>query len=486
MRPVYLAVVPFFAACAALSACGTSSAPDGGPATDREASVGVDAAVDASIGIDAAAPDALVDAAIESDASAVPDAGVVDTGLADTGLADTGLADTGLADTGLADTGLADTGAADTGVDAGCAPLNLPPLALRDVAGATMFTQPLAVAQAPGSTDTLWVVERGGRIRLVRAGATLPTPFLDLSARIAPGTFNGLLGLAFHPDYALNGRFFVYYTAPPTPSFVVAEYRRSSASPDLADATEVRRLVEQPAPGSSHNAGTLAFGRDGFLYVAVGEGASATMALDPTVLLGKVLRLDVDNVAGMFAAAGNPSIGAGGRPQLWAYGLRNPWRLSIDRMTGDLYVPDVGEGMFEEINIQGVGAPGGANYGWPAYNGNAVGRAAELPRAMNHSPPTIVVAHGSMSDPIRMACAITGGVVYRGATLAPLRGAYLLGDYCSADVAAVRWCGGASISAVQRLNGVAASGSLVAFGEDNSGEVYLVLYSGRIAQLVGM
>jgi glucose/arabinose dehydrogenase len=385
----------------------------------------------------------------------------------------------------------------DAGADAGpavtCEDPVLPMLGEEPIAPVGSFDSPLFVTQAPDADDTLWVVERIGRIRLVRGGAILPTDFLDIRTLVTTeGNEQGLLGLAFHPDYATNGRFFVAYTAGPNlapdrpgPN-IVAEYRRSATDPERADPAEVRRLVEQADIRFNHNGGMLAFGPDRFLYVAMGDGGGSCdtgrNAQRRNTLLGKLLRLDVDNVAGMFAAAGNPFTLPEGLPQIWAYGLRNPWRFSFDRLTGDLWIGDVGQNAKEELDFQPAGAAGGANYGWEAFEGDVSASIScgRLDTIMGnpHTPPLLIVNHGSATEVVRSACSIIGGYVYRGSAIPELRGVYVFGDYCSPDVAAFRYCDGA-IRGWQRIPGIGRAGDLVSFGEDNRGELYLVYIAGR-------
>jgi glucose/arabinose dehydrogenase len=365
-------------------------------------------------------------------------------------------------------------------VDAGppptCEAPTIPMLATEPVADGVDFERPIFVVQAPGSSDTLWVGEQGGRIRLVRGGAVVGD-FMDLSVDRS-GNERGLLGMAFHPDYASNGRFFLFYN-PNASRDVVGEFR-VSGDPDVADPAEARRLVDTDTLESNHNGGALAFGPDGFLYAGMGDGGGGGdrghgpigNGLNTDVPLGKILRLDVDNEAGGFAAAGNPFEGGGGLPTIWAYGLRNPWRFSFDRRTGDLYIGDVGQGVWEEIDIQPASSGGGENYGWRAYEGFEVFEAADVDQVPVHAEPVLVVRHSS--DPIqRDACSITGGVVYRGPDIPDLRGVYLFGDYCSGDIAAFRWCDGAIQGSAERVPGLRGRG-VVSFGEDNAGNIYLV------------
>jgi glucose/arabinose dehydrogenase len=372
-----------------------------------------------------------------------------------------------------------------------CEPPVLPALTTEEIVAGHNFSAPVFVGQAPGVTDTLWVVEQRGRILLVRDGAVVGTPFLDIRTSTDYGGERGLLGLAFHPDYATNRRFFVYYTPNSAHQNVVAEYQRSMDDPDVADPTEVQRLMEVTDPEDNHDGGMLAFGPDGFLYVGTGDGGGGGdnhgtygNGLNTDVLLGKILRLDVDGTA-PFAAAGNPFEGGGGLPQIWAYGLRNPWRFSFDRATGDLYIADVGQGDWEEVDIQPASSTGGENYGWRAYEGFAVYRAGDVDRVPVHAEPVLVVEHDTTTDLLRGACSITGGYVYQGSAIPDLRGVYLFGDYCSDDIGAFRWCEGAVMGdqRVADLRGV--GNGIASFGEDNAGEMYMAfVQDGTVVKIV--
>ncbi len=386
------------------------------------------------------------------------------------------------------------------GVDAGppppCGNPSPPALATEPISGGT-FNSPVYVTQAPGSTDTLWVVQRGGRIRLVRDGSTLGTDFLDIGGRITAGGEQGLLGLAFHPNYASNGRFFVYYTASGGGNNVVAEYHVSS-DPDVADESEIARLIDQPDGEGNHNGGMITFGADGFLYVAMGDGGGGCdghggdgNGQNTNSFFGKLHRLDVDNAAGNYAAAGNPFAGGGGLPQIWAYGLRNPWRFSFDRLTHDLYIGDVGQDRWEEIDIAPASSTGGENYGWRYYEGDVRNDSAmgSCPSAgfmsITHAEPVFVIPHGSGSAVIRSACSITGGYVYRGTAIPDLRGTYVFGDNCSGDVAGLKWCDDALHGPVRIGDISSAGGGLASFGEDNAGELYMVFVaSGDVVKIV--
>ncbi|MBW2460200.1 MAG: PQQ-dependent sugar dehydrogenase [Deltaproteobacteria bacterium] len=395
-----------------------------------------------------------------------------------------------------------DTGPADTGPPIACGDTPLPSLATAQVAAGATFDRPLFVAQAPGNSDTLWVVQRGGQIVLVRGDAIVGT-YLDVSDRIATSTGRGeergLLGLAFHPDYATNGRFFIYYTSDESPmKDVVAEYGVSGDA-DVANDAEVRRLVAIDDSQGNHNGGMLTFGPDGFLYVGVGdEGGSCDrhgpdgspgngQSLD--TLFGKILRLDVDNTTGGFAAAGNPFSGAAGLPQIWSYGVRNPWRFAIDQTNGDMYIADVGQNAIEEISIDPGTSTGGENFGWRFFEADRQSSVSGCDDTgfdtITHHEPAVVIEQGSDTELLRGACSITGGYVYRGSAIPDLRGVYLFGDWCSRDVASLRYCEGSVASTERAMDLTSVASGLASFGQDQAGELYLVfLGDGEIHKIV--
>ena len=251
------------------------------------------------------------------------------------------------------------------------------------------FSTPVYITAAPDDPDRLYVVEKGGRIKIVEDGVTLAENFLEIGDLLTDGE-QGLLGLAFHPNYAENGRFFVYNTPGAPRRNTVDEYHRSDANPMVADSAMVARLVEIPDSRSNHNGGPVEFGPDGFLYVGTGDGGGGgdpdNTGLSTDSLLGSILRLDVDNAAGDYVAAGNPFIDGGGLPQIWVYGIRNAWRMSFDRGTGELYIGDVGQGTWEEIDVIAPGE-GGANLGWSAYEGFAVFNESYVDRVTDHHEP---------------------------------------------------------------------------------------------------
>jgi glucose/arabinose dehydrogenase len=325
----------------------------------------------------------------------------------------------------------------------------------------------LLVTAPPGDASRLFVVQQSGQVRIIQNGKVLPRPFLDVSGRITTaGVEQGLLGLAFHPRYRSNGRFFVNYTDEAGDTQVV-EYR-VSAKRNRADQRPVRTILSIDQPFANHNGGHLAFGRDGMLYIGVGDGGSAG---DPNAngqnlgtLLAKILRIDVDRrTEGRNYAipAGNPFVGrAGARPEIWAYGLRNPWRFSFDRRRGDLWIGDVGQNTLEEIDFRRAGR-GGANFGWSAFEGRQRYKAGRAP----NGPVVPPVAQYTR----KVGNSVTGGYVYRGTEIPALRGRYVFGDWVTGAIFAMR--AAPRIGKPQRVAGVTLPG-LTSFGEGAKGELY--------------
>ncbi|MEM9070920.1 MAG: PQQ-dependent sugar dehydrogenase [Myxococcota bacterium] len=404
---------------------------------------------------------------------------------------DSGGAEDSSTDAPLADVGV-DSARMDAGMGGECATGALPRLATEMLDH--RFAGPVFVTAAPGDPDTLFVVEKGGRVVVWREGAVLDTPFIELDGLLTDGE-QGLLGLAFHPDYDTNGRFFLFFT-PGRPRFnVVAEFRRAEGERYVADPEEVERLVEIADTESNHNGGMIAFGPDGFLYVATGdEGGGGDRhgtignGLDRTNLFGAILRLDVDAPGANFAAAGNPFTMPEGQPQIWAYGLRNPWRFSFDRRTGDMYIGDVGQGRWEEVTVLPAEAPGGANLGWRAYEGNEVFDEGTVSLVPEHTSPAIVYPHGEIGEPLGPVGtnteSVTGGYVYRGSAIPALQGWYLYADIGSATVGAFSWCDG-EVTGHVPVDGIDVNAGIASFGEDGSGEMYIAnIQSGRIFRVV--
>lgn len=341
------------------------------------------------------------------------------------------------------------------------------------------FSKPVGLATARDGSGRVFVLEQAGLIRVVDGGAVQPRPFLDLRAQVSDISSGyserGLLGLVFHPAYRDNGLFFVNYTDKQGHTQIVRYH--VSDDRNVADPSTARTILTQQQPFPNHNGGHLAFGPDGYLYIGLGDGGSAN---DPQrngqnlgTLLGKMLRIDVNIPDGGGTPYAVPSDNpfrdhSGARPEIWALGLRNPWRYSFDRATGDLYIADVGQNAWEEIDFVASGSGGGLNFGWNIMEGMHCRGGGE---ACDRSGLTLPVAEYSRSD----GCSVTGGYVYRGSAQPLLAGAYFYGDYCSGKVWALtrgpsgQW----TASEVVQRGGMQVS----SFGEDDAGEVYVTSLS---------
>jgi glucose/arabinose dehydrogenase len=348
------------------------------------------------------------------------------------------------------------------------------------------LSRPTSVTAPPFDFNRVFVVEQGGTIRIVKDGVLLPDPFLSIPDRVACCGERGLLGLAFPPDFATTGWFFVNYTDP-NGDTVIARYQVSS-DPDRADRDSERMLIGIDQPFINHNGGQLAFGPDGYLYIGMGDGGSGgdprNYAQNDTVLLGKLLRMDVrvppDSTTLYTVPPDNPQAERGDPLGLiWAKGLRNPWRFGFDRATGDLYIADVGQGDREEIDVQPAASSGGENYGWRVFEGFACFNPAPQPNCPD--PPTgytmPVIDYGHSGG----RCSITGGYVYRGCALPDLRGVYFYADFCTQFIESFRLVDGVVTGLHDRTAELAPGGPLAidevsTFGEDARGELYIADY----------
>lgn len=341
------------------------------------------------------------------------------------------------------------------------------------------LNRPLYVTHAGDGSGRLFIVDQGGNIRIVQNDALLPTPFLDVSGLISPAalssdyTERGLLGLAFHPDYAENGLFYINYTDQ-SGNTVVSRYHVSADDPNRADATSATPLLYVQQPYANHNGGHMAFAPDGYLYISFGDGGSGG---DPQgngqnlgTLLGAILRIDVNNTDEYAIPPDNPFVGVDGtRPEIWAWGVRNVWRFSFDRATGDLFLADVGQNQWEEVSFQPASSPGGENYGWNAFEGTHT-YSGDAP-ASDTVDPILEYDHGNGR------CSITGGYVYRGEAIPALQGYYFYGDWCTGTIWAARQDNAGTWQASVSLESGRSIGS---FGEDEAGELYLVDYGGAV------
>jgi hypothetical protein len=352
----------------------------------------------------------------------------------------------------------------------------LPSLTARLVASG--LRNPLDLQAPPGDRERLYAVEQGGRIRVVRDGQVQATPFLDVSGRISSGGERGLLGLAIHPQFATNRRFFVNYTNPRGDTHV-SEFRASSA--DAADAGSERVVLTAAQPFANHNGGGLAFDRSGRLLIALGDGGSGG---DPfgngqrlDTFLGKILRIDVDAGPPYAIPADNPFRGTpGAAPEIWAYGLRNPFRIAMDLPTGNLYIGDVGQNQVEEIDVGLASRGGGENYGWNVTEGSQCYRPASGCDRTGFTLPVHEYSHAE-------GCSVTGGVVYRGCRVPALAGTYFFADFCTGFVRSFRLESGRATELRDWTAGLRGIDSPAAFGLDADGEVYVVDYDGEVYRL---
>ncbi len=339
------------------------------------------------------------------------------------------------------------------------------------------FSKPLFLSAAHDATQQLYVVEQGGRIYAMDKRGRQRHLFLDVSPWITTAGFEqGLLGLAFHRHYRDNGRLFVYYTRRADGAVVVAEFHRGADG--RADPASQRIVLVIPEPASNHNGGMLAFGPDGYLYLGPGDGGKGGdpwgNAQNPGVLLGKLLRIDVDHGRPYAIPPDNPLVGqSAARPEIWVLGLRNPWRFSFDRRTGALWIADVGQNRWEEIDFQPP-AIGGRNYGWNRMEGN---HCYPPGRTCQQQGLTLPVAE----YPHTLGCSITGGYVLRSPALPTLAGVYVFADYCSGRIWGL-WPQGQGAERMRLL--LKTDLRITSFGEDTQGNVYVVDQRGGIYRII--
>ncbi len=374
-----------------------------------------------------------------------------------------------------------DAATPDAAGPAFCTPQAGAELVFQEVANG--FTRPLFVT-SPANDPRLFVVEQPGRIYIVEDGTRLEPPFLDIRAVVRDsGNEQGLLGLAFHPNYAQNGLFYVNYTAAnPSGDTVVAEYQ-VSADPNVADDLSERRLMVLDQPAGNHNGGMVVFGPDGYLYIGTGDGGGGGdpygNGQDFNTLLAAILRIDVDNGDPYGIPNDNPYVGVDGADEVWAWGLRNPWRFSFDRQTGDLYIGDVGQNTWEEVDVQLANSTGGENYGWNVYEGSSCFAGP----CNDPSPYTMPVWEENHNTGV---CSITGGYVYRGTCLPDIQGHYFFSDYCN-GIWSFRHENGNAVDVVDRTNSLDPGGifgnQFTSWGQDAYGEIYGIARGGGIYRL---
>lgn len=339
---------------------------------------------------------------------------------------------------------------------------------------------PVDLQVPPGETERLFVVEKDGQIRIVKGGELVQAPFLDISQKVSKDLEQGLLGLAFHPRYGENGRFFIHYTDHAGDSHV-AELRVSS-DPQTADAASQREILLLPNDTLRHNSGVLQFGPDGKLYIGMGDASSGGdpegHAQNLATLAGKILRIDVDAGSPYAVPPDNPFVGrAGARPEIWVYGLRNPWRLAIDRVTRDVLIGDVGQGKREEINLVPAGTSG-QNFGWNIMEGTLCYAPDSNCQAAGLTPPLVEYPH-------REGCAVVAGPIYRGCGMPGYHGTFFYGDYCAGFVRTLRLDHGNVIEARDRTGELGRDlGAITSFGLDAEGEIYIVEADGEVHKIV--
>jgi glucose/arabinose dehydrogenase len=341
------------------------------------------------------------------------------------------------------------------------------------------FSSPIYVTAPPGDKHRVFVVERAGRIRILKDGRKLATPFLDISPQVSTDSERGLLSMAFAPDYKTSRRFYIYFTDH-SGDIHIQEFRRSTGNADRAASGARNLLTINHREFGNHDGGQLQFGPDGRLYAGIGDGGGGG---DPhnhgqslNTDLGKLLRLDPRKRSGnrQFGVKGNPFVGrSGARAEIWAFGLRNPWRFSFDRSTGDLVIGDVGQDSVEEVDFARRGTGRGANYGWNVFEGDSRFRSGSAPHAVR---PRVTHSHSAGY------CSITGGYVVRDRSLGSLYGRYVYGDLCKSALRSVKLGRRGGASGDHALS--VSVQNLVSFGEDARGRVYAVSLSGSVFRLV--
>lgn len=350
---------------------------------------------------------------------------------------------------------------------------------------ASGFSNPVHLTAPKGDYSRLFIVEQyAGQIQILKNGAKLTTPFVTVTG-VQVSSEQGLLGLAFHPNYQSNGYFYVNYTSSPNGDTVIARYKVSAGNPDVADPASKTVILTLPQPFANHNGGSLAFGPDGYLYIGLGDGGSGNDPLGNAQnlgsLLGKMLRIDVDHPQApknYGIPPTNPFVNVlGARAEIWAYGLRNPWRFSFDRLTNDLWIADVGQSASEEVNIQLASSTGGENYGWVDFEGT-------VPTGLGSGSGSFVAPIYEYLHWMLPGCAIIGGNVYRGVAIPDLRGTYFFADWCKSRIYSFEYVNGAVTNFINRTDELASPddsyfiGPISAFGEDADGEIYILDYLG--------
>lgn len=343
-----------------------------------------------------------------------------------------------------------------------------PTIATRSIANG--FTRPTDIASTAGD-ERLYVVEQAGKIQRITPGQKDIQTFMDITPKVLNGGERGLLGLAFHPDYAENGYIFVDYIDK-NGNTIVARYHVTN---DAVDNTSEKIILQVEQPYSNHKGGDLVFDQSGYLYIALGDGGQAgdphDNAQNKNSLLGKILRVDINTDQAYAIPSSNPFVDEeGARPEIWAYGLRNPWRMSFDSQTYDLYIADVGQGEIEEINFQPASSGGGENYGWRCYEGTQEYNLENCTGVNNLTKPIVEYSHEEGR------CSVTGGYVYRGQAYPTLQGKYFYGDFCGSQLYYTEQKDGVW----EQTLALDTHAAISAFGVDSNNELYFADYDGGV------
>jgi glucose/arabinose dehydrogenase len=337
---------------------------------------------------------------------------------------------------------------------------------------------PVYVTSAPDGSGRLFVVEQPGRIRVIKNGVLLPTPYLDITDMTSKGDEQGALGLAFHPAFKTTGLFYVDFTTPQG-NTAIDQFKQSTTNPDVAVKSSSKRVISIAQPYANHNGGMITFDKTGYLFIGMGDGGSSgdpgNRAQSTSSLLGKLLRINVNGTTGTKQyriPASNPYVGRPGLDEIWSIGLRNPWRFSFDRLTGDLWIGDVGQARYEEIDrsVAGSGSGRGINFGWRVMEGRHCYNPATGCNRTGKMYPVVEYTHSE-------GCAVTGGYVYRGKAVPSLYGRYVFADFCSGTIWSVPKGGASPMTKTLVMH---TTMNISSFGEDAAGELYVVDHNGGI------
>ena len=346
------------------------------------------------------------------------------------------------------------------------------------------LTAPVFITDAGDGSGRFFIVEQTGRIKIWNGTSVLATPFLSLAGKVSGGSEQGLLGLAFHPNYETNRRLYVNFTNPDGDT-IIREYKASLSNPNRVDTGTKRRVLKVSQPYSNHNGGGILFGPGGYLFIGMGDGGGspANRAQDKGTLLGKMLRINVDGRTGNKGygiPSSNPYVGEPGKNEIWQRGLRNPWRWSFDQANGNLWIGDVGQGTWEEVDraTNGSSGPGrGINWGWPVMEG---AHCFNPSSGCNTSGKKLPYTEYRQTE-TNGRCAVTGGYVYRGSAIPDLVGGYVFGDFCTGEIFVIPASGAKGTTPTLLYN---SSANISSFGERPNGELFVVDHGGRIYSII--